>query len=59
MAVINIRGVLVDLIFDIDPEFYGTFATIEKKGKKVIMVQFNIYGTMLDSLIYYNFFKRH
>ena len=33
MTVINIRGVLVDLLLEIDPEFYGPFVTTEKKAK--------------------------
>ena len=32
IAVIKIRGVLVDLILYIDSEFYGTLVTTEKKG---------------------------
>ena len=39
MAIINIIGVLVKLILDIYPEFYGTFVATDKKGEKVIIVQ--------------------
>ena len=34
MAVINIRGFLVDLLPDIDPDFYEPFVTTDKKGAK-------------------------
>ena len=39
MAIINIIGVLVELILNIYPEFYGPFVTTDKKGEKVIIVQ--------------------
>ena len=32
MAIINIIGVLVELILDIYPELYGPFVTNDKKG---------------------------
>ena len=55
MAVINIRGVIVHLILEIYPYFYGLFVTIDKKGKKVIIVKCldAIYLIMVASLIYY------
>ena len=55
MVVINIRGVLVKLILDIYPEFYGPFVATDKKGEKVIIVQCmnSIYVTMVASLLYY------
>ena len=54
MTAIDIRGVLVDLLLEIDTEFYGTFLTTDKKGKKVIILQCmnTIYGTIVSSLIY-------
>ena len=54
MEFINIRGVLLGLLLDIDPELYGPFVTTDKKGEKVIIVQCmnDIYGTMVDSLLY-------
>ena len=39
MEFINIREVLVDLLLDIDPEFYVHFVTIDKKGKNMINFQ--------------------
>ena len=48
----------MDLLLDIDPELYGPFVTTDKKGEKLIIVQFinNICGTMVASLLYYNKF---
>ena len=58
MTVIKIRGFLVDLLLEIDPELYGPFVTTDKKGSKVIIVQFmnSIYGTMVAGLLYYKKF---
>ena len=60
MSVINIRGILVNLILETDPELYGTFVTTDKKIKKVIILQYmdTIYGTVVDSLIYYKKFVK-
>ena len=60
MTVIKTRLVLVDLLLEIDPEFYGPFVTTDKKGEKVIIVKCinAIYGKMVDSLLYYNKFVR-
>ena len=56
MSVIKSRGVLVELILEIDTELYGTFVTTDKKGENVIIVKYinAIYGTMVASLLYYN-----
>ena len=45
----------MELILDIDPEFYGPFVATDKKGEKVIIVQCmnSIYVTMVASLLYY------
>ena len=60
MAVINIRGLLVDLLLKIDPEFNENFVTIDKKGEKLIFVQCmkSIYGTMVAILIYHKKFVK-
>ena len=60
MAVIKIIGVLVDLIPDIDPQFYGNVVTKDKKSEKVLIVQClnAIYRTMVASLLYYNKFVK-
>ena len=34
MVVINTRGVLVDLLLEIDPDFYGPLVTTYKKGER-------------------------
>ena len=54
MAIINIRGVLVDIIMDIATDVYGPYVITDRKGiKKIILLcQKNIYGTMTASLIY-------
>ena len=38
-TVINIRGFIVELLLDIDPDFYGTLVTTDKKGEKVIILK--------------------
>ena len=54
MEDIKTRGFLVDLLLEIDPDFYGPFVTTDNKGKNVIIVKCMnaIYGTMVDSLLY-------
>ena len=58
MAVIKIRGVLVDILLEIDKDFYKPFVTTDKKGDKQLIVQClnAIYGTMVASLLYYRKF---
>jgi hypothetical protein len=58
MAIIKIRGVLVDFLLEIAPEFYGPYITKDKKGIKQLIVQCTnaIYGTMVASLLYYRKF---
>ena len=48
------------LILKIDPEFYGTFVTTDKKGEKVIILQCmnDIYVTMVASLTYHKKFVK-
>ena len=60
MAVINIRGVLMELLLEIDSDLYGPFETTDKKGKKLIFVQCmkSIYGTMVAILIYHKKFVK-
>ena len=60
MAILRIRGVLVDMLLKIAPDVYGPYVTIDKKGIKQIIVQSQnaIYGTMVASLLYYNKFCR-
>ena len=53
MAVIKIRGIIVDLLLEIYPYSYGTFETTDKKGEKIIIVSFinALYGTIVASLL--------
>ena len=54
MTVIKLRGVIVDLILNIDQEFKRTFVTTDKKSEKLIFVQCMnaIYVTMVAILLY-------
>jgi hypothetical protein len=55
MAIIKIRGVLMDMLLEIAPEVYGPYVTTDKKGVKQLITQClnAIYGTMVASLLYY------
>ena len=61
MAFINIRGVILDLLLEIDPELYVPFMASYKKCGKVLIVKFMdaIYGTMVTSLLYYKKFVKN
>jgi hypothetical protein len=54
MAIIRIRGELVDILVEIAPETYTSFVNINHKGDKILIVrcQNAIYGTMVASLQY-------
>ena len=49
MAIIKIRGILVDMLLDIAPNVYGLYVTIDRKGIKQLINQCMnaIYGTMV------------
>ena len=55
MAIIKIRGILVDILVDLAPEVYREFFMKDKKGviKLVVQCQNALYGTMVASLLYY------
>ena len=55
MAIIKIRGILVDMLLDIAPDVYGSYVTTNMKIIKQLITQCmnSIYGTMVASLIYY------
>jgi hypothetical protein len=59
MVFIKLRGVLVDILVEIAPE-YGPYVTTDKKGVKQLIVQCQnaIYGTMVASLLYYRKFVK-
>ena len=60
MDIIKIRGVLVDILLEIVPEFYDPYVTTDNKGvkKQVLQCQNAIYGTMMASLLYYQKFRK-
>jgi hypothetical protein len=60
MAIIRIRGVLVDVLVDIAPDVYKPYVTTDRKGEKQLIVQCQnaIYGTMTASLLYYRKFRK-
>jgi hypothetical protein len=60
MALIKIRGILVDILVEIAPDVYKSYVSKDKKGSKQLLVQCQnaLYGTMVASLLYYrNFVK--
>jgi hypothetical protein len=58
MAIIKLRGVLVDILLEIAPGVYDDYVTVDKKGVKQLLVQCQnaLYGTMVASLLYYRKF---
>jgi hypothetical protein len=55
MAFIKIRGILVDILVEINPDVYKSYVSKDKKGLKQLLVQCQnaLYGTMVASLLYY------
>jgi hypothetical protein len=55
MAVIILRGVLVDILVEIAPDVYKSYATTDKKEIRQLVVRCRnaLYGTMVASLLYY------
>jgi hypothetical protein len=60
MAIIKLRGVLVDILVEMAPDVYKSYATTDKKGTKQLLVQCQnaLYGTMVASLLYYRKFTK-
>ena len=60
MVYIRVRGILVELLIEIAPDVYGPYLKLDKKVKKVLILQClnAIYGTMVAGLLYYNKFCR-
>jgi hypothetical protein len=60
MALIKIRGILVDILVEIDPDVYKSYVSKDKKGSKQLLVQCQnaVYGTMVVSLLYYRKFVK-
>ena len=60
MAVIKIRGILMDTILYIAPDIYGQYVTTNRTVIKQLIIQCMnvIYETMVENLLYYcKFFK--
>jgi hypothetical protein len=60
MAFIKIRGILVQILVEIAPDVYKSYAMKDKKGTKQFLVKFqkSLYGTMIASLLYYRKFVK-
>jgi hypothetical protein len=60
MAIIRLRGVLVDMLLEVAPGVYDKYVTLDAKGNKQLIVQClnAIYGTMVASLLYYKKFGK-
>ena len=60
MAIIKIRGILVDILVDLAPDVYKEFVTTDKKWVKKLVVhcQNELYGTMVAILLYYRKFVK-
>jgi hypothetical protein len=58
MALIKIRGILVNILVEIAPDVYKSYVSKDKKGSKQLLVQCqnSLYGTMVASLLYYRKF---
>ncbi len=60
MAIINICGVVMDILVKIAPNVYKSYILTDKKGTKQLLVQCQnaLYGTMVASLLYYHKFTK-
>jgi hypothetical protein len=61
MAIIKLGGILVDIILGLAPDVYKAYATTDKKGKQQLLVvqcQNALYGTMVESLLFYRKFTK-
>jgi hypothetical protein len=60
MAIVRLRGVLVDMLLEVAPGVYDDYVTLDAKGNKQLIVQClnAIYGTMVASLLYYKKFVK-
>ena len=58
MAIIKLHGILVDMLVEIAPNVYKSYAMTNKKGVRQLVVQCKnaLYGTMVASLLYYHKF---
>jgi hypothetical protein len=60
MAIIKLRGILVDILVEIAPDVYKSYATTDKKGVRQLLVQCQnaLYSMMVASLLYYRKFTK-
>ena len=60
MAIIKLRGVLVDILVALAPDVYKSYTSTDKKGSIQLLVQCQnaLYGTMVASLLYYRKFTK-
>jgi hypothetical protein len=60
MAIIRIRGELVDMLVEIAPDTYKPYVSVNHKGLKTLIVRYHnaIYGTMVASIQYYRKFTK-
>jgi hypothetical protein len=59
-VIIRLRGLLADLLVEIDPEMYAAYVTKDKKGHILLLCRClnAIYGTVIAGLLYYRKFKK-
>jgi Reverse transcriptase (RNA-dependent DNA polymerase) len=60
MAIIKLRGVLVDILVTIAPDVYKSYASTDRKGIRQLVVRCKnaLYGTMVASLLFYRKFTK-
>jgi hypothetical protein len=60
MALIKIRGILVEILVEIAPEAYKSYVSQDKKGNKQLLVQCQnaLYRKMVTSILYYRKFVK-
>jgi hypothetical protein len=60
IAIIRIRGELVEILVEIAPEIYKPYVNVNHRGAKTLIVRClnAIYGTMVASLQYYKKFTK-
>ncbi len=59
-VIMRVRGYMVDVLVKVAPKVYGPYVSIDKHGRKQLLVEClnAIYGTMVVSLLYYRKFTR-
>ena len=59
-VLLRLRGLLADLLVEIDPQTYKDFITKNNKGESVLICRCMnaIYGTVIASLLYYRKFRK-